>query len=264
MRNLNRLCVALTPLCIIAAVCIGVQPSHAEPYTNLSHGISIEFPVGWRLKSSTIQNVLIKSRRPSDLLAFMSLSSYELDEELSLSDASPNELLQMSLGFNDNVDAVLIKSGSLTIGNAQAPWIKYDVRAPALASGYGFDCYVVRGKTLFKIGGRTDRDLAWFDRNEPLFIQACRSILFLQQNAHTAGQVSLTQYADAKHGFRLSHPSDWTVKEAMTKATVFKAARARGANATPEVLKRPRDQLYSSVVRHEESNGVQSRDRRRA
>jgi rhomboid family GlyGly-CTERM serine protease len=41
-------------------------------------------------------------------------------------------------------------------------------------------------------------------------------------------------------------------------------ARARGANATPEVLKKPRDQLYSSVEKHEESNGIQSRDQRRA
>jgi hypothetical protein len=41
-------------------------------------------------------------------------------------------------------------------------------------------------------------------------------------------------------------------------------ARARGASATPEALKRPRDPLYSSVTKHEERNGVQSRDRRRA
>jgi hypothetical protein len=40
--------------------------------------------------------------------------------------------------------------------------------------------------------------------------------------------------------------------------------RARGASATPEALKRPRDQLYSSVERPEESNGIQSRDPRRA
>ena len=42
------------------------------------------------------------------------------------------------------------------------------------------------------------------------------------------------------------------------------AARARGAIATPEALKRPRDPLYSSVTKNEERNGVQSRDRRRA
>ena len=35
----------------------------------------------------------------------------------------------------------------------------------------------------------------------------------------------LTTHSGTKHGFHISHPSDWTVKEAMTEATVFKAVK---------------------------------------
>ncbi|MCC7201878.1 MAG: hypothetical protein IT393_04330 [Nitrospirae bacterium] len=43
-------------------------------------------------------------------------------------------------------------------------------------------------------------------------------------SAHAFGQSMIT-HSDEKYGFRLTHPSDWTVKEAMTEATVFKAVK---------------------------------------
>ena len=43
-------------------------------------------------------------------------------------------------------------------------------------------------------------------------------------SAHALAQ-NLRTHTDERHGFRLSHPSDWTVKKAMTKATVFKAVK---------------------------------------
>lgn len=36
---------------------------------------------------------------------------------------------------------------------------------------------------------------------------------------------SLTTYSDAKHRFRISHPTEWTVKEAMTESAVFTAVK---------------------------------------
>ena len=36
---------------------------------------------------------------------------------------------------------------------------------------------------------------------------------------------SMRMHTDERHGFRLNYPSDWTVKEAMTESTVFKAVK---------------------------------------
>ena len=51
------------------------------------------------------------------------------------------------------------------------------------------------------------------------------TIMFTAILAVQAHAQSMTTHSDAKHGFGLSHPSDWTVKEAMTEATVFKAVK---------------------------------------
>lgn len=212
-------------LCFILTVCTGSQHAKAAPYTNAKYGVSIQFPQDWYLKPSTVDNILIKSRRRSDLLAFMSLSAYDLDEAFNISDASPEQLLDVSLGFNESIDAVLLQSGSLSIGNAQAQWIKYDMTSPALATGYSIDCYIVNGTTLFKVGGRTDRELAWFEQNEPLFMEAFRSVHFHTADANTTMQASLKQHSDSTHGFLLSYPADWTVKSSAAEGTVFKAVK---------------------------------------
>lgn len=221
----RRSSAALLALCVLTIICGGVRSSIAGLYTNAEDRLSIQFPDGWYLKSSSVDGVLMKSRRRSDLLAFMSISAYQLEQGFTVANVSAKELLDFSLAYNDNVDALLIDSGAMTIGNTRAPWIKYEVRSPAFASGYVFDCYIVRGNTLFKVGGSTDRDLGWFKQNEPLFIQACRSVRFLSADDGVTDRAPLAQHTDHLHGFRLNYPSDWTVKEAMTEATVFKAVK---------------------------------------
>jgi hypothetical protein len=156
--------------------------AHAQPYTNEEYGISIQFPQDWRLKSSAVSSILIKARRESKLLSFMSLSAYDLGEEFNFGELPPKELLNFSVGYDENVDATLLDSGFVIIDGIKAPWIKYQIKSPPIASGYALDCFVNNGSFVFKIGGRTDPNKDWFDHNTPLFINTCKSFEFESKN----------------------------------------------------------------------------------
>jgi len=61
--------------------------------------------------------------------------------------------------------------------------------------------------------------------SEERIMKRISTIIFTALLTAQAFGQDLTTHSDTKHGFRLSHPSDWTIKEAMTEATVFKAVK---------------------------------------
>ncbi len=172
------------------------MPLCAETYTNKEHGFAIGFPAGWQIKSSRVENTIIKAvynegnSYPSLIqnghshLAIISVTAYPRNSMGLGNDVwkvSEAVMFEFCKSESPGSEMVLLDSGRTLVGGEHAIWLLVDGRSPSIEI-YSRTYYVVRKRLLFRISTTTDRERAWYAQHDHAFQSSVASFRFVSAN----------------------------------------------------------------------------------
>ena len=151
---------------VVMVLALGYHVQAGEFYQNSEHGFSIDFPEGWAVKGSRVEETIIKGvhRDSENRLIQLTIASYELPLEEDLIKQGHGPLSQeeclkaLTAIYGSGIKPVQKGSGSATVASYQAPWCQVEAdfnfgteKLTQLGRHYLF----VHGKRLYRVSIHT-------------------------------------------------------------------------------------------------------------
>jgi len=167
-------------LCLLLA---GFSHLYAgEPYKDLEHGFSIEFPEGWQITESFTEAYLVEAFYEDDAghVAFITMAAEDLSETLDPWSKSGKALMEaLSTG---QPGATMLDSGQSSIGGEHAIWTKADMADSPSGPMIVLSHQLVHDKVLYRIEGGATGDVDWFAKYEGGIKEAIHTLSFDREN----------------------------------------------------------------------------------
>jgi hypothetical protein len=154
-----------------------------EPYFDISHGFSINFPSGWTVKKSSNPETIIKAvyRDSSDNIAMITIAGYKLPRKPSKEELAELTADVMWESLKSQYPDFSFKrrgSGTAKFRSKDAVWNMVEITAPQQARSLAKHYHFIQGLTLYRVSAMSDSGEAFFIANLPLMDAAISTLAF--------------------------------------------------------------------------------------